>query len=259
LRFVFKMRVALVLLAFSATYGDVVGEVDDTAGPVDDKSPNEAAYEPTERVKHCVDVELETASEADKEYCKDALREAKNNMEVHRLLEKGHDPDRPLDWQGRTKIILSTFRGEKDIVAELINFGQANVNAKAKTGHTALMYAAGEGHTDLIQLFLAAGSDVNAAVEGLAEGDERPSDYDASRAMLGYTALHFACMNSRLRATAMLLDAGADMQSKEHGGKTALEIALEAKSKHVRNKFKLLFENVEKLRAEDAAKAKTEL
>merc|ERR1719201_289860 len=173
-----------------------------------DASKKQKAYEPTERIQRCVDVQLDPANKEDYEYCKDALLEAQNNMEVHRLLEKGHDPNRKLDWQGRTKLILSTFKGQKDVVAELINYGQADVSARASTGHSALMYAAGEGHTDLMQMFLAAGANVNDAVTGMRNGDgTRPMEY---------------------------------------------------KSKHVRNKFKMLFENVRKLReeAEEEAKSK---
>merc|ERR1719326_855718 len=226
-----------------------------------DASKKQKAYEPTERIQRCVDVQLDPANKEDYEYCKDALLEAQNNMEVHRLLEKGHDPDRKLDWQGRTKLILATFKGQKDVVAELINYGQADVSAKALTGHTALMYAAGEGHTDLMQMFLGAasvGASVNDAVTGLFQDDgSRPPDYDPERAMEGYTALHFACRNLKLRASAMLLDAGAATDAKDASGATPLDLTMKSPSQHVRNKFKLLFENVEALRAEATEAAAT--
>ena len=223
-------------------------------------SNTKKAYKPTERIQRCVEVQLDPGKKEDYEYCKDAMLEAQNNMEVHRLLEKGHDPDRKLDWQGRTKLILATFKGQKDVVAELINYGQADVSAKALTGHTALMYAAGEGHTDLMQMFLAAGASVNDAVTGMRNKDgTRPKDYSAVKAAEGFTALHFACRSFKLRASALLLDAGAHMDVKEHTGSTPLQFAMRSPSKHVRNRFKMLFDNVRKLREEaeeEAAKRK---
>merc|ERR1712167_103344 len=81
------------------------------------------------------------------------------------------------------------------------------------------MYAAGEGHTDLMQMFLAAGrvgASLNDAVTGMRNEDgTRPDDYDANKAMEGYTALHFACKNLRLRATAMLLDNVAKLREED--------------------------------------------
>ena len=146
-------------------------------------------------------------------------------------------------------------------MAELINYGQADVSARASTGHSALMYAAGEGHTDLMQMFLAAGANVNDAVTGMRNGDgTRPKEYNPVKAAEGFTALHFACRNFKLRASALLLDHGANMDAKEHTGTTPLKFAMKSKSKHVRNKFKMLFENVRKLReeAEEEAKSKKE-
>merc|ERR1719197_1120926 len=109
-------------------------------------------------------------------------------------------------------------------------------------------------------MFLTAGASVNDQVTGLyLEDGSRPEKYNAARAMEGYTALHFACRNFKLRAAAMLLDAGADMDVKEHTGTTPLKLAMRSPSKHVRNKFKMLFDNVRKLReeaAEEAAKKK---
>ena len=114
-----------------------------------------AGYTPHPLVAECVDKKLDPADKADK--CASAMLHVKNNHECHRLLEQGHDADARLDDEGRTKILLSTIKGQKDIVAELLNFGKADPKIKAKAGHTALMYAAGGGHTDLMHMFFAAG------------------------------------------------------------------------------------------------------
>merc|ERR1712139_507029 len=88
-------------------------------------------------------------------------------------------------------------------------------------------YAAGEGYTDLITMFLTTGAAVDDQVTGMMNEDgSRPENYTPKKAMEGYTALHFACRSFKLRAAAMLLEAGADMDIKEHSGLTPLDFAL---------------------------------
>eukprot|EP00937_MAST-01D_sp_MAST-1D-sp2_P001762 g1762.t1 len=254
----------LLIVALAAGADDAPVSESATAPAAEAPTPAPAekakskGYEPTARMARCVEVDLPKDQKGeDWEFCKDALMDCKNNMEVHRLLERGHDPDRSLDFQGRTLLLLATFKGQKDIVAELINFGNADVRKKAGTGHNALMYAAGEGHTDLMTMFLTAGASVNDQVTGLyLEDGSRPEKYNAARAMEGYTALHFACRNFKLRAAAMLLDAGADMDVTEYSGKKPLDFALVSQSKHVRNRFEMLFKETAKSRAK--AKQKQE-
>ena len=219
-----------------------------------------APYAPHPQVAYCVDVKLDPANEADYEKCKDAMTQVKNNHECHRLLEQGHDADARLDYMGRTKLLLATISGKKDIVAELLNFGKADATLKANTGHTALMYAAGGGHIDLMNMFFAAGVSVDDAVTGEfeADGKTRKANFDPAKAMLGFTALHFACKFQKLRATAMLLDAGASVDALTADGQTPLEIALSsATTKEAKRKFQKLFGQFEKANAEaQAAEAK---
>lgn len=153
-------------------------------------------------------------------------------MEVHRLLEKGHDPNTPLDEQGRTKLIISTFAGSKDIVAELIQFGNADVNVRAETGHTAMMYAAAKGYSDLIKMFLMQEGDVNLQIEGgqseFARYKRKGEEFPYKVAKIGYTALHFAAEFGQVRVAKLLVDAGADKKIKNHFGKTAYDLAKDA-------------------------------
>jgi ankyrin repeat protein len=211
-------------------------------------------YTPHPLVAECVDKKLDPADKADK--CASAMLHVKNNHECHRLLEQGHDADARLDEEGRTKILLATIKGQKDIVAELLNFGKADPKIKAKAGHTALMYAAGGGHTDLMNMFFAAGVTVDDVVTGsfMPDGVTRPKTFDPSRAMVGSTALHFACKFGRLRATAMLLDNGADREAKDHAGKTPLQVALaNAPKKETRRKFQRLFDQFDEANKQQVA------
>jgi len=178
------------------------------------------AYEPTELVTYCVDIELDAKNEADYEKCKLALGECQNNMEVHRLLEKGHDPNIELDTEGRSLLITATFKGQKDIVAELLNFGATkglDVNKQAKSGHNALMYASAKGFHDLVDMFLTSGGDkgVNAQI--------------TNGKKIGFTPLHWAASSGNIKIAKSLINAGANPTIKEAAGLTAEDVS---KSQH---------------------------
>merc|ERR1712127_750019 len=117
-------------------------------------------------------------------------------------------------------------------------------------------YAAGGGHTDLMHMFFAVGVTVDDVVTGsfMLDGVTRPKTFDPSRAMVGSTALHFACKFGRLRATAMLLDNGADREAKDHAGKTPLQVPLaNAPKKETRRKFQRLFDQFDEANKQQVA------
>lgn len=72
---------------------------------------------------------------------------------------------------------------------------------------TALMLAASEGHTNLIELFLDKGSVLE------------------SRDKEGMTALCWACVRGRLAAVQNLIDHGADVNTNDNTGRTPLDLA----------------------------------
>lgn len=76
-----------------------------------------------------------------------------------------------------------------------------------KMGRTALMLAAAEGYTSLIELFLEKGTILESA------------DKD------GITALSWACIRGRISAVRYLLEKGADVQTTDSSGKTPLDWA----------------------------------
>lgn len=72
---------------------------------------------------------------------------------------------------------------------------------------TALIFAASEGHTNLIELLLDKGSILEA----------RDKD--------GLTALCWACVRGRVTAVQVLLDRGADVSTNDNTGRTPLDLA----------------------------------
>ena len=74
-------------------------------------------------------------------------------------------------------------------------------------GHTDLMYAALEGHTERVKALLRKGADVNA------------QDIE------GRTALMFAVVNLHYETVQALLEHGADVNARAHDGGTALTLA----------------------------------
>jgi ankyrin repeat protein len=80
------------------------------------------------------------------------------------------------------------------------------VNAKERRGQTALMWAAAEGHTEVVELLIQAGGDIHATL---------PDS--------GFTALFFAAREGRTDVVRTLLKAGADvneaMQPRKPAGK----------------------------------------
>jgi ankyrin repeat protein len=94
-------------------------------------------------------------------------------------------------------------------------------------GQTALMWAAREGHADVMRLLIAAGANVN----------ERSKIVDAPESYVedGFvypkipkgrlTALHFAAREGRLEAAQVLIDAGADVNAVDADGASPLLFA----------------------------------
>ncbi|OWZ08387.1 hypothetical protein PHMEG_00019081, partial [Phytophthora megakarya] len=72
---------------------------------------------------------------------------------------------------------------------------------------SALQYAAGNGHIDMVSLLLARGIDVDAPNED------------------GWTALHNAVHNGHIDIISALLEGGADVGARSNNGNTALHIA----------------------------------
>lgn len=131
------------------------------------------------------------------------------------LLDRGADPNAP-NPLGATALLWSAADPAK---AKLLLAKGARANVSSKTGRTPLMVAAGApGASEVVQLLLAHGADVNAhdaidPIPVLPSGGGRG------------TALHDAARNGDLASVRLLVDAGADVNAKSANGQTPLSEA----------------------------------
>ncbi|MFH1642606.1 MAG: ankyrin repeat domain-containing protein [Nanoarchaeota archaeon] len=121
------------------------------------------------------------------------------------LLAKGADVNAKDYVGGETALIEAAWAGRTEIVEILLSKG-ADIEA-ASYGRTALYFAAMRGQTKTIEVLLAKGADVNAKDVG------------------GNTPLLPAAMGGYTKAVEMLLAKGADVNVKGSHGVTALMAA----------------------------------
>lgn len=107
-------------------------------------------------------------------------------------------------WGTAERILQATLTSSSDnVVDEAIPL----LAQKDAAGRNCLMIAAGEGHTNLIELFLDKGS--------VIEATDRE----------GLTALAWACVRGRLAAVQHLIERGAEVNTSDNTGRTPLDLA----------------------------------
>lgn len=130
----------------------------------------------------------------------------RNASMAEALLKAGADSNATL-LTGETLLMTAAHAGDLDTVDLLLRHG-ADVNAKEPIREqTALMWALGEKHTEVARRLIEHGADIHAATT------------------LGFTPLLFAAREGDLEAAKMFLDAGADVNTKAKGKKSALYVA----------------------------------
>ena len=103
-----------------------------------------------------------------------------------------------------------------------------DVNTIAKSGGTALMFAAGGGHNDTTKLLLEAGAEVDVRVNATAEYLEQvktaitEGKEDMDQHQNGVTALSIAALGGHIGTVKLLLDAGANVSAMDEDGLTPL-------------------------------------
>jgi ankyrin repeat protein len=160
------------------------------------------------------------------------------------LLDAGADANAP-DPAGETPLMSATRVGRADAVTLLLDRG-ANVDASDATyQQTALMVAVRENHPDIVKLLVARGASVNARTRvgrtpswvlpnsqpgfGHGIGIVRGGSPDRGRRAPtpgGMTPLLYASRDGRMETVRMLLDAGADINSRDANEITPLITAI---------------------------------
>ncbi|XP_033361933.1 protein TANC2-like isoform X2 [Bombus vosnesenskii] len=107
-------------------------------------------------------------------------------------------------WGTAERLLQGTLSSSTDAI---LDDAASLLDQRDPAGRTALMLAASEGHTNLIELFLDKGSVLE------------------SRDKEGLTALCWACVRGRLAAVQNLIDHGADVNTNDNTGRTPLDLA----------------------------------
>ena len=128
---------------------------------------------------------------------------------VELLIKNGAKPDLP-DIDDYTALIWAAKQGHTEVVKLLIEAG-ADLNLLAEKGtYTALVWAAFRGHAEVVKLLIIAGAD--------------PDIQDEKGA---YTALIWAAFRGHTEVVRLLIIAGAKLDQPNNDGFTALHLATE--------------------------------
>jgi uncharacterized protein len=123
---------------------------------------------------------------------------------------------------GETPLIAASRAGRLHAVRLLLEAGAAVNAADTLQDQTALMWAAAEGHADIVAALLAAGADANRGARVTALKKREHADHPTG----GLTALMFAVRNGHAAIARTLMQAGADVNATNGDGATATIIAI---------------------------------
>ena len=149
---------------------------------------------------------------------------------VRMLLDAHADPNSP-NQDNQTALMLASSLGSLKIAQMLISKG-ANVNAvESFRGQTALMWAAGENHPEIVDLLLAHHADVKLR----AKYDDWPRQMTSEpraqfRQTGGLTALLYATRSGCYLCAVAIVKAGADVNQPNPDGVSPLINALDNRS-----------------------------
>lgn len=130
----------------------------------------------------------------------------KNNIDLIRPLIDNHNVN--LHKNGTTPLHHASSIGNTEVVQLLIVNG-ANINAKNNVGSTPLHYASTEGNTEVVNLLIDNGADINV------------KDH------VDTTPLHKASFKGHTEVVKLLIDNGADIHVKDNVDRTPLKVANE--------------------------------
>ena len=118
----------------------------------------------------------------------------------------------------QTALMWAAAEGHAEVVAELIEFG-ADFRQRLESGFTPLLFAVRAGHTEVLKTLVEAGADIKRPIQ--PGKDWRHRGYVA-RLRPEATALHVAVENGHFELAAYLLASGADPNAADRVGYTPL-------------------------------------
>jgi ankyrin repeat protein len=125
---------------------------------------------------------------------------------VKALLSSGASVHSKDARRGQTALMWAAAEGHAEVVEELIKAG-ADFRLRLASGFTPLLFAVREGRLSVVRVLLKAGADVNETV-AVAAGPRR--GYGGRLPPAGASPLLLAVTNAHYELAALLLDAGAD-------------------------------------------------
>ena len=120
------------------------------------------------------------------------------------LLARGAAVDAKDERRGQTALMWAAAEGHADVVQTLVELG-ADVHLRLSSGFTPLLFAVREGRSAVVRVLLKAGSDVNETVPM-----DRKRGYGGKLPPAGASPLLLAVTNAHFQLAAELLDAGAN-------------------------------------------------
>jgi ankyrin repeat protein len=168
-----------------------------------------------------------------------------DTAQVNELLQRGVDVD-TADSAGNTLLLIAARNGNHQMLETLLK-NKANVLKINKYGDSAPMLAAIDGHLEAVKMLAAAGADLdpvgwtpliyaafNGHVDILRFLLDQDVDIDAQSAN-GTTALMAASRNGHLAAVTLLLERKADPDLANQKGGTALDMSRTAGNSEITN------------------------
>lgn len=125
----------------------------------------------------------------------------------------------------QTALVWAASEGHAEVVAELIEFG-ADFRRKLESGFTPLLFAIRAGHLDVVKTLVDAGADVKQRIEPSKDWSHRGY---VARLRPNATALHVAIENGHFGLAGYLLEAGADPNAADRVGYTPLHAITNAR------------------------------
>ena len=144
---------------------------------------------------------------------------------VRALLVRGAHVHAKESRRGQTALIWAAAEGHADVVEELIKAG-ADFRTPLDSGFTPLLFAVRQGRSDAVKALLKAGADVNETSQ--VRASSKLSLEQKRSIPAGTTPLLLAVFNGHFELAAELMDAGADPNA-DSIGYTALHAVVKAR------------------------------